>query len=71
MPCPGCWPWNLPLTVTPAGAPATILLRYEQQLLYRLHVEHHQRTADGVPTWPGELDPRAETARLVSCTLLH
>lgn len=58
--CPACVPWNLPLhnrqihTVEAGYVP----LRYQDWLIYRLHVEHHQRD-----NWSGEIDALSELLR--------
>lgn len=53
MICPGCVPWNTPLTFTaPLAAEGHIVpLRFEGWLLYHYHVVLHQ--AGG---WGGEIE---------------
>ena len=60
--CPVCFPWTLPFGMlqqrTTEGA--IVALRFEQWLLYHLHVGIHQKDR-----WPGELEP------VVDQTLSH
>ncbi len=60
--CAQCWAWNAPLhlaqQVTAEGV--IVALRFEQWLLYHLHVAIHQAGA-----WPGELPPPGTSVPLL------
>ncbi len=47
-----CTPWNFPLGLNPrVTGDGYVPLRFEEWLVYRLHVDIHQ-----APNWPGEMD---------------
>lgn len=58
--CNHCWAWDAPfaMPVQRASGGHPITMRYEQFLTYHLHVNIHQKNADGTMQWHGELTPR-------------
>lgn len=62
MSCPGCWPWNLPLSLTATRLTdgQMIGMRFEQWLLYHWHVLIHQRNPNGSFNWPGEFETKRQ-----------
>lgn len=50
--CPACVPWNFPLHFTRAADGAVRVMSFQENIAYRLHINHHQSPA----MWQGEID---------------